>query len=128
MPQQCIQVFPNQSKVLKMVCWGDKGRGRAREEEGEGLPEHARRAEMSASRTSLLENVRDMFSMKSVKRAKGVLRASASKGARPGETRTVVVAILSRMIITPLVLLPFLALSAKYDWQRVFDECVFFFS
>ena len=30
------------------------------------------------------------------------------------------------MIITPLVLLPFLALSAKYDWQRVFDECVAF--
>ncbi|EJF56804.1 hypothetical protein DICSQDRAFT_93144 [Dichomitus squalens LYAD-421 SS1] len=100
-------------------------RARARRGREEGLPEHQRQVERSASRASLLESVRDMFSMKSVRRAEGGSSASARKGARPGETKTVVVAIMSRMIITPLVLLPLLALSAKYDWQRVFDDPVF---
>ncbi|KAF8069072.1 membrane transport protein-domain-containing protein [Lyophyllum atratum] len=43
----------------------------------------------------------------------------------PGETRTVVIAVLSRMVITPLLLMPVVALSAKYDWQRVFEDPVF---
>ena len=36
------------------------------------------------------------------------------------------VAILARMIITPLVLLPLMIPATKYDVQRVFDEYVFF--
>ncbi|KAI0718674.1 membrane transport protein-domain-containing protein [Cerioporus squamosus] len=93
----------------------------------ERLPEHSRQAQRSASRASLFESVREMFSMKSVKGKKSdrALGASASKEARPGETKTVVVAILSRMIITPLVLLPLMMLSTKYDLQRVFDDPVF---
>lgn len=39
-----------------------------------------------------------------------------------GETTTVAIAVLSRMILTPLVLLPLMAISAKYDYPEVFDE------
>ncbi|KAG5641775.1 hypothetical protein DXG03_004270 [Asterophora parasitica] len=42
-----------------------------------------------------------------------------------GETKTVVIAVLSRMVITPLLLMPIVALSAKFDWQRVFEDPVF---
>ena len=85
------------------------------------------RALRSASRTSLLlESVRDMFSMKPVGQGgAGALGGQdAGDEARPGETRTVVVAILSRMVITPMVLLPLMVVSTKFDLQRVFDECV----
>ena len=111
---------------------GTVRRGRAREER---LPEHSlsrQSVARSASRVSLFESVRDMFSMKHMggggkgKSSDRSLGGAAAKEARPGETRTVVVAILSRMIITPLVLLPLMVLSTKYDLQKVFDECVFF--
>ncbi|KAH9923023.1 auxin efflux carrier [Amylocystis lapponica] len=46
-------------------------------------------------------------------------------GQRPGETKTVIVAVMSRMILTPLLLLPLMALSAKFDWQEVFEDPVF---
>jgi predicted permease len=45
-----------------------------------------------------------------------------TKQARPGETKTVVLAIFARMILTPLLLVPFLMLASKYDWQAVFEE------
>ena len=92
------------------------------------LPEHQHlheHLERTASRTSLLESVRDVFSSKSSRRDGGSLRVSARKPGRAGETRTVVVAILARMIITPLVLLPLMIPATKYDVQKVFDECVF---
>lgn len=44
---------------------------------------------------------------------------------RPGETKTVVIAILSRMVIVPMLLMPLMALSTTYDWQAVFEEWVF---
>ena len=88
------------------------------------LPEH-QQLERTTSRTSLMESLRDVFTIKKKTRREG-LRVSASKPARPGETRTVVVAILARMIITPLVLLPLMIPATKYDVQRVFDEYVFF--
>jgi hypothetical protein len=43
----------------------------------------------------------------------------------PGETKTVFIAIASRMVITPVVLLPLMALSKRWDLQAVLDECVF---
>ncbi|KAH8113849.1 membrane transport protein-domain-containing protein [Phellopilus nigrolimitatus] len=46
----------------------------------------------------------------------------------PGETRTVFIAVLSRMLLTPLLLLPLMALSAKYDIPKVFDDPVFIVS
>ena len=95
-----------------------------RQARARALPEHNGEPRRSASRTSLLENVREMFAGTSAK-GKNAIGASASKEARPGETKTVVVAILSRMIITPLLLMPLMTVSTAFDLQKVFDECVF---
>ncbi|KAG5652369.1 hypothetical protein H0H81_005231 [Sphagnurus paluster] len=46
----------------------------------------------------------------------------AAMAKQAGETKTVVIAVLSRMVITPLLIMPVVALSAKYDWHRVFEE------
>ena len=41
---------------------------------------------------------------------------------RKGETKTVIIAILSRMVLTPVVLIPLLAFHAKYGFTAVFEE------
>lgn len=43
----------------------------------------------------------------------------------PGENRTVLVAVLARMIITPLLLLPVIAVLAKYDLFEAAEDPVF---
>ncbi|KZV98143.1 auxin efflux carrier [Exidia glandulosa HHB12029] len=43
----------------------------------------------------------------------------------PGETRTVLVSILARMVVTPVVLLPLIYLFAKFDLHEMFDDPVF---
>jgi predicted permease len=78
---------------------------------------HARR--VSQSTHSLLESVREMF---------GKQKNSAPAGPFPGETKTVVIAVLSRMILTPLLLLPLMVVCARFDLHAVFDECVLFLS
>ncbi|KAL7277133.1 hypothetical protein ACG7TL_008978 [Trametes sanguinea] len=95
------------------------------DEQKKRLPEHHVLPPRNDSRTSLLDNVREMFSSKRRAERQSALGASAKKQSRPGETKTVVVAILSRMIITPLILLPMMALSTKFDLQEVFDDPVF---
>jgi len=42
----------------------------------------------------------------------------------PGETKTVVIAVVSRMIIAPMILVPLLALSSTFSSQKVSHECV----
>jgi len=93
------------------------------------LPSHSshsrsrgRSISTSWSHMSLVDNVREMFKMK--KRSPSE-EASAKKAKRPGETKTVVIAVLSRMIITPVLLLPVMALSTRFDLQEVFDDPVF---
>ena len=41
---------------------------------------------------------------------------------QPGETRTIVIAIISRMVLTPILLLPLMAIGARYDNPKLFDE------
>lgn len=92
--------------------------------ETDDLPRHKRKSlSRSASRTTLYDQVCDMFSLK---RRDAAGRPPPRKQMRPGETRTVVVAVLARMVITPLLLLPLLAVAAKYDVQQVFEEYVLF--
>ncbi|KAJ7284539.1 membrane transport protein-domain-containing protein [Mycena rebaudengoi] len=50
---------------------------------------------------------------------------AGDKPSRPGETKTVVIAVASRMIITPLLLLPLFALGTKFDLHQIFDDPVF---
>jgi hypothetical protein len=58
------------------------------------------------------------------------LRFLHKKGpsAYPGENRTVLVAVVSRMIIVPLIMLPFIALIAKYDLFPAAEDPVFILS
>ena len=42
----------------------------------------------------------------------------------PGETKAVVIAVVSRMIIAPVMLLPLLALSSTFGSQKVLHEYV----
>lgn len=77
----------------------------------------------ATSHLSLVGSVRSMFKMSSRRLRRSSSTPAADK--RPGETRTVVIAVLSRMVITPLLLLPLMALCAYYDWHHVFSEYVF---
>jgi auxin efflux carrier family protein len=83
--------------------------------------------ESMASLASVVGSVRGMLRMGSLRgkeRAAGQsLMASAGKEEKvPGESKTVFVAVLSRMVVTPLLLLPGMALSAKFDWHQVLEE------
>ena len=77
------------------------------------------------SQLSLVDNVREMFKMKRRSPSEAGSRRHAKK--RPGESKTVVIAVLSRMIITPLLLLPVMALSTRFNLQEVFEEYVILF-
>lgn len=68
---------------------------------------------------SLLKGVRQIFSTRS---RKSSVPLAPKPAVRPGETKTVVIAILSRMVIVPLLLMPLMALSTWYDWHAVFEE------
>jgi predicted permease len=52
---------------------------------------------------------------------------TAPKKGHPGEKKTVMLAIASRMIITPILLVPVMAWATKSDWHAVFEECVYSF-
>ncbi|KAL0959758.1 hypothetical protein HGRIS_011448 [Hohenbuehelia grisea] len=80
----------------------------------------------SRSTTSLLNSVKEMFgARKGVGSRSSRVRARKEQASRAGETKTVVIAVLSRMVLTPLCLLPLMALSTKFDLQTVFDDPVF---
>lgn len=92
--------------------------------------EESARVAKRMSQVSLVGSVRSMFKLDSFRggqREEGehvALLAPARDAARPGETKTVIVAVLSRMVITPLLLLPGMALSAYFDWHQVLEEWV----
>ncbi|KAF8633166.1 hypothetical protein AX17_004667 [Amanita inopinata Kibby_2008] len=80
------------------------------------------------------EQNRGQKSTKSSKSVMGRLKAwiastrsdqEPARQKRHGETKTVVIAVVSRMIVTPVILLPLMALSAKFDIHNVFSDPVF---
>ncbi|KAF4583555.1 Auxin efflux carrier [Pleurotus pulmonarius] len=77
------------------------------------------------SSSSLFNNVRDLF--KKGRHADGgsTPRGYLANLQRAGETKTVVIAVAARMILTPLCLLPLMAIGARYDSPKVFDDPVF---
>jgi predicted permease len=77
-----------------------------------------RRNRNRLSQTSLVGSVKSMFKLDTF----GKRNHEEVPEVHPGETRTVWVAVLSRMVITPLLLLPAIALSAYLDWHSVFEE------
>ena len=75
----------------------------------------------SDSTLSFTGSFRSMLKLTSNPRGK---RRPANRDSHPGETKTVIIAIVSRMIITPALLMPLIILCTKYDWHEVFSECV----
>lgn len=69
---------------------------------------------------SALDHCRDLFTKLNPKKRSG----TTEEGDAPllGETRTVWITVLSRMVLTPLILIPLMALAAKNDWHSVFEE------
>lgn len=98
-----------------------------------------------ASQTSLVNSVREMFSMKGGSpvdsdsddveedvwdeeerrgRRERRERRETEKAEQKGETKTVIIAIVARMVIVPALFLPVMVLGAWLDVPTVFEECV----
>ncbi|KAH7909157.1 membrane transport protein-domain-containing protein [Hygrophoropsis aurantiaca] len=81
------------------------------------------------SASSLFSNFQDMFKLKRTTRSSpyrsGSALSSSSQRLRRGETKAVVIAVVSRMIIVPILLLPLMALSTTYALHAVFSDPVF---
>ena len=70
---------------------------------------------------TLTGSLRSAFKL-SASKLPGVGSSPKKASERPGETKTVLVAILSRMVLTPLVLLPFVAGLAVFDLHKIMEE------
>jgi hypothetical protein len=70
----------------------------------------------SESTTTLVGSWRDSL------RLRNLTKGSETAEQYPGETKTVFIAVLSRMVITPLVLLPLMAIFTTYDIHELFIE------
>lgn len=77
----------------------------------------ARREASESSVATLRESLKDAFRLRAFKKS-----ATRDVGPRKGESKTVIVAIVSRMILTPALILPAMAAFAKFDLHRVMDE------
>lgn len=75
----------------------------------------------SDSTLSFTGSIRGMLKLTNTSKGK---QRSRDNIPRPGETKTVIIAIASRMLITPALLMPLVIICAKYDWHEVFDEYV----
>lgn len=75
----------------------------------------------ATSRGSFVGSVRSMFKLSRLD-GKSSTGTKSQNSPRPGETRTVAIAVISRMFLTPLLLFPLMWWAAKYDVLRVFDE------
>lgn len=84
------------------------------------------RCRCEAPSPSALDHCRDLFTKLNPKKG-GFFRSGAEEGGdKPllRETRTVWITVLSRMVLTPLLLIPLMAFAAKNDWHSVFEEWV----
>ncbi|KAI5118167.1 hypothetical protein M0805_005789 [Coniferiporia weirii] len=104
----------------------DSSLSSTRNNEGERMDRAGRRnSSLSTGRSaSFAGSMRSMFRLSRLDRSKG-RKKDRKDASQPGETRTVVIAVMSRMLLTPLILLPFMSLVAKYDIPKIFDDPVF---
>ncbi len=112
--------------VLPSSVTSSAGPYYANGESGNVVSSNGETTERETTSSSFFGSVRSMFSLHR-RDSKGILESGADFGSRkekvrPGETRTVVIAVISRMLLTPLILLPLMSLSAKFDIPKVFDE------
>ena len=75
------------------------------------------------SAITLAESVKGAFNMRSPRRRfKDRGKGKVESGERPGETTTVVIACLARMIVTPLIILPVMGVLALNNVHPLFEE------
>ncbi|KAG8993327.1 hypothetical protein FRB93_002046 [Tulasnella sp. JGI-2019a] len=82
----------------------------------------SRSSEISVA--TLRESLKDAFRMKRVDKANMALQGG-NQSPRKGESKTVFVAIMARMIVTPALILPAMAALAMFDLHKVMDDPVF---
>ena len=70
----------------------------------------------SSSISTLVGSWRESIHLRSL------IKRSETPSQYPGETKTVFIAVLSRMVITPMVLLPLIAVFTTYDLHELFIE------
>lgn len=91
---------------------------------------HPRRErEYSSSEVSamtLRDSIKEAFKMRGFKRPGSKRTQPNGQAPRKGETKTVFVAIVARMVLTPALILPAMAALAVFDLHKVMDEWVSF--
>ncbi|CAE7093166.1 unnamed protein product [Rhizoctonia solani] len=90
---------------------------RPKEEASEAVA--ASRPVSASSSTTLVGNWRDNLRLRSL------TKNSEDASKYPGETKTVFIAVLSRMVVTPLILLPLMAIFTTFDVHALFVDPVF---
>ena len=80
--------------------------------------------ENSKEGRTVMQSIRDVFCRKNknVSVAAAVSQECRKVKPNPGETKTIILSVASRMIITPLILIPGMTLVTKYEWHEVFQE------
>ena len=74
--------------------------------------------ETTVASKSLMQRIRDIRYIFRHKESP----VSQKNETKPGETKSIILAIASRMIITPLILIPGMALATWYNWHEIFQE------
>ncbi|KAF8802809.1 hypothetical protein BYT27DRAFT_6752945 [Phlegmacium glaucopus] len=87
------------------------------------VPEDVTTTASSSSSRTFMEYIRNIW--QSFRFKMSPTNHSQENQTKPGETKTIILAVASRMIITPVVLIPAMALATKYDWQVVLEDPVF---
>ena len=70
----------------------------------------------SSETKTFVQTIRDIFRRKKSHSQENKINPN------PGETKTVILSVASRMIITPLILIPGMAFVTKYEWHEVLQE------
>ncbi|KAF5389515.1 hypothetical protein D9757_004198 [Collybiopsis confluens] len=74
---------------------------------------------------SALEHARGLLSKLNPNRRRPAPLSEPGLETFPGETKTVIISVMSRMVLTPMILMPLIAFAAKEDWHNVFEDPVF---
>lgn len=90
-------------------------------------PESAREdsAQKGKDKRSVWQKMKNALDVKRMFRDDRPDYIKRKEAPKPGETKTVILAVAARMFITPLLILPLVFFATKYDFHRVFADPVF---
>ncbi|CAA7265021.1 unnamed protein product [Cyclocybe aegerita] len=82
------------------------------------------RSERKSRSRTLVERVKDTFGIPRYQRS-STPPAKKEEPLKPGETKTVALAVAARMVITPVLLVPLMVFATRFDWHAIFEDPVF---